>query len=258
MVNLGNLAWLSEELDVSLALHLQALSIAQDLGDAKLEGQVLTGLGDTYRAQGNYPEAEQALQSAIQRKKSAGDQRSLKHTYLSLGALYQNQKRQVEAQQVYEQALSDARKQQDQRIETVTLINLSTLMLPQMRIEDSYRYLDAAEKIAIERDYRDCLAWIAEQRGDLELFKEEPNAEHLLQWFYEALAYSGDFNRLQFLKTLNNLLQFWQAHAEDGGTSESIWFCNSIMSLWEETKLSDNYPEVIDAFSQLRRSLMDH
>jgi tetratricopeptide (TPR) repeat protein len=197
LVNLGNLAWLSEEFDSSLALHQQALAIAQDLGDAKLEGQVLTGLGDTFRAKGKFAEAEQALQDAIYRKKSAGDERSLKHTYLSLGALYQNAKRPEEAQKAYEQALEYARQQKDQRIEAVTLINLSTLMLPQMRLEEAYRYLDAAEAIASERDFRDCLAWIADQRGDLELFREEPNAKHLLQYFFEALAYAGDFNKLQ-------------------------------------------------------------
>jgi tetratricopeptide (TPR) repeat protein len=257
LVNLGNLAWLSEDLAASFSLHQQALSIATDLGDVKLEGQVLTGLGDTFRAQGQYPEAEQALQDAIQRKKSTGDERSLKHAYLSLGALYQNQKRPAEAQKAYEQALRYARQQQDQRIEAVTLINLSTLMLPQSRIEEAYQYLDAAEKIATERDYRDCLAWIAEQRGDLELFKDEPSAENLLRYFFEALAYAGDFNKQQLQKTLNNLLRFWQAEVEDGGVSETIWFCESIIQLWQETKLSDNHPEVIEAFFRLRINLVN-
>ena len=257
LVNLGNLAWLSDELDSSFAMHQQALAIVQDLGDAKLEGQVLTGLGDTFRAKGQYVEAEQALQDAVYRKKSAGDVRSLKHTYLSLGALYQNAKRPEEAQKAYEQALEYARQQKDQRIEAVTLINLSTLMLPQMRLEKAYRYLDAAEAIASEQDYRDCLAWIADQRGDLELFREEPNAEHLLQYFFEALAYASDFNKLQLRKTLNNLIRFWQAHAEDGGVTESIWFCESIISLWQKARLSDSHPEVIDVFMQLRKNLTD-
>lgn len=257
LVNLGNLAWIADELDSSFALHQQALVIARDLGDAKLEGQVLTGLGDTFRAKGQYVESEQALRDAIQRKKSAGDERSLKHTYLSLGALYQNSKRPEEAQKAYEQALEYARQQKDQRVEAVTLINLSTLMLPQMRIEEAYRYLDVAETIASERDYRDCLAWIADQHGDLELFREEPNAEHLLQYFCEALAYAGDFNKQQLRKILNNLIRFWQAHAEDGGVSESIWFCESIISLWQNARLSDSQPEVIDAFMQLRKNLTD-
>jgi hypothetical protein len=87
------------------------------------------------------------------------------------------------------------------------------------------------------------------------LFKEEPNAEFLLQYFSEALAYASDFNKRQLQKTLDSLLSFWRAHAEDGSVSETIWFCESIISLWQEIRLSHSHPEVVDTFSRLRDQL---
>jgi len=251
LVNLGNLAWLEENLDEALNLHEQAMAMAEELGDPKLEGQALTGIGDTLRALHQYEEAENILLQAIQKKQAAGDERSLKHTYLSLGALFQNQERPADAQRVYELALAAARQQKDQRIEATTLVNLSNLMLPQARIAEAYQYLDQAEAIAIARDYRDCLAEIADQRGDLELFKEEPDAEKLLQYSFEAMAYAGDFNQQLLQKILRNLVRFWQANAEDGGVETTIWFCNSMVKLWKNTGMADSHPEVIEAFEQL-------
>jgi len=255
LVNIGNAVWLMREYEQALAYYEQAQAIAEELGDVKLEGQALTGLGDTYRALGRYAEAEAALRRALDLKKAAGDERSLKHTYMSLGALYQNQKRLAEAEQAYEQTLRYAIAHGDTRIEAITRYNLGLVALAQEDFDLAGSRLKAAEQIALRGEYRDCLAWVYQALGDLEMMRPAPNAGRVLQCYAEACAYAGDFNQAVLDEVLDHLVKLWTAHAEDGRVEEALWFCDSMINLWQETDLAKGRSDVIGRLQDLRRRL---
>ena len=257
LVNMGNVVWLMCEYEQALAYYEQAQAIAGELGDIKLEGQALTGLGDTYRTLGRYAEAEAALQRALDLKKDAGDDRSLKHTYMSLGAVYQNQGRLAEAEQAYEQTLAYATSHGDTRIEAVTRYNLALIALAQENLDLADSHLKAAEQVALQGEYRDCLAWVYRARGDLEMMRPTPDSSRVLQCYTEACAYASDFNQAVLDDTIDHLVAIWTAHAEDGNVDEALWFCNSLINLWQESGLAEHRPEVVEAFQNLKQRLLE-
>ncbi len=256
LVNLGNVAWLLQDHDAALSFYQQGQAIVADLGDVKLEAQILSGLGDTYRSMGKYVDAEHSLLQAIDLKKQSGDLRSLKHTFMGLGALYHNLHRPQEAQKYYEHTLESARSQGDTRIESLTLYNLAALQMAQQQFSGCEHYLNQAMKIATQHDYRDCLAQVYEQFGDLELMKPEPDSAKILEHYGQALAYASDFNQLLLERILNHLLAFWVANAEDGDVEGSIWFCDSMIELWNQSGLAKQNPLVTEAFQNLKIKLV--
>jgi len=255
LVNLGNVAWLQGDLLGSLRFYKQALSITDELGDMKLKGQVLSGIGDTYRSLGQFEQAESAFQQAIEIKIEAGDERSLKHTYLGLGALHHNLKNSSKAQHFYELALDHARSQGDTRIEAVTRYNLSALHMAQGDFYECRKNLEAALIIAREHNYRDCLSWVYEQFGDLELLEDDPDIIQVLEHYCQALAYAADFNQILLQHLLQRLIAFWEAHAADGEVEATIWFCDNLIQLWQRMELDQPYPQPIRAFRALMTKL---
>lgn len=68
---MANLAWLRDDFDQALTHQSQALAFAEELGDVKLQGQILTSLGDPFRSLGRSTEAKDAFAQAIARKRAA-------------------------------------------------------------------------------------------------------------------------------------------------------------------------------------------
>jgi len=179
----------------------------------------------------------------------------LKHSWQSLGATYHQQKRTLEAQSAYEKALQIARSQNDRLMAASTLLNLSTLFTAQEKFQDAIPLLNEAKKIALAEEYNDCLAWIYEQEGDLELFNHEPNAAKILESFSLSLWHACQFNNYELSKLIQRLGRFWIAHAEDGEGQVSLWFCDSIIKLWQDMDEVDKSPFVVQEFSELRNRI---
>lgn len=255
LVNLGNIYSLQNNIEMAILFHGQAFEIARELGNLKLQGQSLTALGDDYRIKGELDKAEGHLRHAIEIKTRYGETRSLKHSWQSLGATYHQQKRALEAQSAYEKALQIARSQNDRRMAASTLLNLSTLFTAQEKFQDAIPLLSEAKKIALAEEYNDCLAWIYEQEGDLELFNHEPNAAKILESFSLSLWHACQFNNYELSKLIQRLGRFWIAHAEDGEGQVSLWFCDSIIKLWQDMDEVDKSPFVVQEFSELRNRI---
>jgi tetratricopeptide (TPR) repeat protein len=255
LVNLGNTYALQNQIEKAISCHEQAYEIAKELGDLLLEGQALTALGDSYRMLGDFQKAEEYLRLAIEIKSSYGEVRSLKHNWQSLGAVYHQQRRPIEAQQAYEKSLQFARNQKDRRMETFLLINLSTLFTGMERFREARTLLSQAKEIALDERYDDCLAWIYEQEGDLELLEPEPEAGKILEAFALALLHACQFNEYELAKLIERLATFWIAHAEDGWGNVSLWFCDSILRLWENMDPGAQCSDVVRRFSDLKAQI---
>lgn len=256
LVNLGNTYSLQNQFEKAILCQEQAYEIAKELGNLLLQGQALTALGDTYRMRGEFEKAEEYLRLAIKVKSSSGEIRSLKHNWQSLGAIYHQQKRPTEAQSAYEEALQIARGQKDRRMETSLLINLSTLFTGMERFREALTLLSQAKEIALEEEYDDCLAWIYEQEGDLELLESDPKSAKILESFALALLHACRFNDYEMAKLIERLRNFWIAHAEDGEGEVSLWFCDSILNLWKNMDDASQCPTVVRQFSNLRAQIL--
>lgn len=257
LANLGNVEWLLGNFEQAMAHQQQALMIAQDLGDTKLEGQILTSLGDTYRSLRQYAAAEDVFLRAVACKEQTGDERGLKHTYLNLGSMFHVLNRLPAAREAYQQARALAQRQQDTRIEAFSLLNLGKLAALEQDQAEAATHLAAAQELAEAKDYRDCLARIAQVYGDLERMKPSPDASRMLAHYVEACAYAADFNLATLEEMLDYLIAVWQAHAEDGYPGECLWFCDTMKLLWREIGYAEQYPilcERFDAFAAWLRA----
>jgi tetratricopeptide (TPR) repeat protein len=256
LVNLGNVYSLQDKSVLAITCHEQAYEIAKELGNPRLQGQALTALGDAYRIAGKLDTAEEKLLKAIDVKTTAGELRSIKHTWQSLGAVYHQEKRAAEAQLAYEKGLQIARDQYDRRMEASILLNLSTLFTAQQEFQEAGAFLKDAKEIALAEEYDDCLSRVYEQEGDIELLVQEPDAAKILEAFSLSLWYACQFNETELKKLLERLSRFWLANAEDGEVSTSLWFCNSILELWKDMDQSTQCPVVIAEFSAMKEKMI--
>ena len=257
LVNLGNIYSLQNEFGLAVSCHEQAYEIARELGNPRLQGQALTALGDSYRIAGDLEKAEKYILRAIEIKTKSGEARSVKHNWQSLGAVYHQQKRASEAHSAYEKALQIARVQNDRRVEAFTLLNISASFTAQEKLQQAIPLLSNAKEIALAEEYNDCLAWIYEQEGDIELLSEEPNAAKILESFSLSLWHACKFNEYELRKLVQRLSRFWLAHAEDGQSQTSLWFCDSIIQLWRDMDRLNECPLVVEEFSKLKTKIYD-
>ncbi len=74
----------------------------------------------------------------------------------------------------------------------------------------------------------------------------------MLRHYAEACAYAASFNERTLAQVLDYLTTVWSAHAEDGHADETIWFCDSMIAIWEELGYAEPVPALPAAFDQLR------
>jgi len=257
LVNLGNIYSLRNEFDRAISCLEPANEIAKELGNPRLQGQVLTALGDAYRIGGELEQAMEALLQAVDIKTKSGEARSLKHNWLSLGATYHQLKQPQAAQTAYEKALEIARGQNDHRMVALILLNLSSLFTAQEKYDDAIPFLVEAKALALNGEYHDCLAWIYEQEGDLELLGAEPDAARILETYSIALWHACQFNMYELGNLIQRLGRFWLANAEDGKGDVSLWFCDSIIQLWRDVDKEQKCTTVTNEFAQLRERITE-
>ena len=162
----------------------------------------------------------------------------------------------MEAESAYKKGLQIARAQHDRRMEAFILLSLSRLFTAQEKFREANTFLRTAKEIATTEGYNDCLGWIYEEEGDIELLSEEPNASSILESFSVSLWHMCMFNEYELSKLIERLGRFWLAHAEDGQSATSLWFCESIIQLWKTMDQGNECRLVLEAFSSLRTRIM--
>ena len=83
-----------------------------------------------------------------------------------------------------------------------------------------------------------------------------PDALRLVQFYAEACVHAANFNQRMLAEMVDYLVALWVAHAEDGYAEQAIWFCDSIIVLWQEVGHATQYPSLVRTFESLKARLM--
>jgi tetratricopeptide (TPR) repeat protein len=192
---LGNLGWLHNqqaELEEARALYDQALAVSRQAGDRPGEGTALNRLGVLHKDQGLVQEARSLYEQALAVALDIGDQRLEEVTLGNLGWLLSQKGKMEEAWALYERGLAIARHNGDRAGEGMMLGRMGTLLSFLGRIEESRALQEQA--LGIQRE-------IGNPRnegrdlGNLGvLYFDQGQLEEAWEWFEQALAVQRQIN----------------------------------------------------------------
>ena len=123
LANLGNARMDIGETEAAINCYAKALSLAQQTGDRRGEGNCLGYLGLAYDALGNYERAAHCFEQALAIARTLGDRLSEKDRLGNLGRLLWREEKWAEADAYFQQALQLARAVGDRHGEGVYLSN---------------------------------------------------------------------------------------------------------------------------------------
>lgn len=63
------------------------------------------------------------------------------------------------------------------------------------------------------------------------------------------------FNEYELENLILRLGRFWIAHAEDGEGQIALWFCDSIIQLWQNSAEVEMCSAVVEEFTRLREKI---
>jgi tetratricopeptide (TPR) repeat protein len=127
----------------------QALTIAKDLRDQKLEGDINGYLGNIAHQQGRWAEAEGFYETSLMILRGLEDNPNEGATLGDLANLYSAQGRLDEAEKYYQQGLTIFRKKGDEVNENITLGNLGDMYTALRRYDEAENHLK--QSLAIHR-----------------------------------------------------------------------------------------------------------
>ena len=145
LFRLGSLHQLEGRIDEARARHLDAIRMARELGDGRLECLAASDLGNLALIEGRMDEALSNYTRALAVAREAADQYTQGSVLGNLGKLHLEVGRLDEADARFTEALATARAVGHRRLEGNMLCNLGTLYLVQGRLADS----EAASRAAL-------------------------------------------------------------------------------------------------------------
>ena len=124
----------------SLTANLQGLALAEAQRDLKWQAFLNTQLGITSTFLGEYGHARQYLNQGLKQAKESGDQPSIGHAYSGLGDLYKMQGQWAQAQRSYEKEAAVALRLQDQASLLFEEINIGDMEERQGHYPEAFDY----------------------------------------------------------------------------------------------------------------------
>jgi tetratricopeptide (TPR) repeat protein len=152
-MTLGNLAWLHRQqgrLPEALEYYQQALAIAREVGDHGSEAVTLGNLAIFHLEQGRSLEGREYLQRALAIAREVGNRRIEGMTLEIFANLHRGQGRASEAREHFQQAIAIAREEGNRRVEGMHLGNLANLHSEHGRISEALEHFQQALAIARE------------------------------------------------------------------------------------------------------------
>ena len=128
--------------------YTEALALARRLGDRRWEGGQLGNLGAVAHMLGHADEARAHYEAALALATEAGDKRWAGNTCCNLGLLHQEAGRHGDAEAQFDAALAVARHLGHRRLEATVLCNLGLLRDAQQRPADAAQHFQAAAAVA--------------------------------------------------------------------------------------------------------------
>ena len=131
----------------------EALAIAHELADRRLEASILGKLGSIRLSQGRWREARAHHESALEIHRSIGDRRSLGFALIALGHTYFYEDDLAASSKYYEEALAIHRELGDRTSEGIALSRLASVHMQQGRREEARTLYEHA--LAIHTEVKD-------------------------------------------------------------------------------------------------------
>ena len=128
----------------------QALKIAERLGDRLSEGYSLNSIGNIYKQQGRWEEAERAFQHALKLFRDLGHRSNEVASLINLGDLYWQQQRFAEAENVLRQSLEICREENLRANEGRAYINLGIINELQGKLVEAEEFYEKSLMISRE------------------------------------------------------------------------------------------------------------
>ena len=150
LVTRAVVSWRAGRMEETAAWLGQALTLAREVRDRRLEGSVLGYFGHIYREQGRMDDAREHLTAALSIAREVGDRPAEGPLLGSLGNLHLEQGRIEEARAHYEANLAIAREVGNRSVEGMMLGNLGNLYHEQGRTEEARAHYEANLAIARE------------------------------------------------------------------------------------------------------------
>jgi len=197
--------------------HLEAsLGAARDLGDRRLEGDVLRHLGKHHMMRGHMKEARASFNAALTLHREGGNRGDEGVVLGHLGALHGTQGRLDEARAAFHGALAVAREVGNRLLEGMVLGNLGILYKLQGRFEEALAHSQAALALHREMGNRVGEGVVFGNLGSL--FGVQSRFDEARAYYDQALAVNREVgNRRDEGTMLGNLgnLHTWQGRTRE-------------------------------------------
>lgn len=128
------------DLEKSLAHHVQAVSLAQELGEKKSEAQFISGIATIFYRMRDYEQSEFYFLKAFELKRELGDSVSVGFSLINYGNLLDLTDREEEALQAYQDALLIFQEVNDSVRMNICLTNIGGQYLNLKRFEEAKKY----------------------------------------------------------------------------------------------------------------------
>jgi predicted ATPase/class 3 adenylate cyclase/Tfp pilus assembly protein PilF len=174
--NLGGLHHDRGELDLARSLYEQALALAQDVGDQRWEGNAHCNLGLLMLEQGSGEPARAQFEQALAMARQSGHVRLSYFVQCNLGLLLAGEGRLPEARQHLEQAVAGAVAASDRRAEGQFRGPLGLVLARQGHLAAAQASLDLGEQRLQALDDRLSLALLWCDRTEVETLAGRPHA----------------------------------------------------------------------------------
>jgi tetratricopeptide (TPR) repeat protein len=209
----------------------QALSIAREVGNRRLEGVILGDLANLHRTQGHASEALEHYHDALAIAREVGNRRGEGVVLGDLGFLCQQQGRVSETLAHYGQALAISREVGDRRNEGMTLGSLAMLHRQQGHVQEAQEHYLGT--LSIERELGDRRNECMTLGALANLYGQQGRIQEALAHFHQSLAIHREVgNRQGEGLTLGNLGDFLfnqgDVTAAESHLLQSITICDEV------------------------------
>jgi tetratricopeptide (TPR) repeat protein len=165
-----------------------ALGAARDMGNRRLEGNVLCNLGLLHQVQGKFPEALDRLDAALAVARDLGHPQLEGIVLCNLGMVYDSMTRFDEARNHFDAALAVARDLGDRRSEGQVLSYLGLLHARQARFDEARQCLSAGEVLLQAASDQVSLGILLCSRAETEHLAGCPDAARIAREQADAIA----------------------------------------------------------------------
>lgn len=209
---IGNLLRKQKRFEESIKYHKAGLKLAEKTGNPMTEESILTNLGNTYKAMGDYKNAMKAYRKSMSVKSSkAFGQLSL--SYQTISTLFNSMKIKDSAFYYARMSLQVSSEQNDERMMAVNYYNMAGWMLDSNDIVRSQQLLDSANLLATRTNYKELLVSIKELQSGIHA--KNNNLKEAYSELQNSIAIKDSVYGIEMARQLNELMTKYETEKKE-------------------------------------------